>query len=127
MQLVELEHCAYQVLALPSVLDELGQIPADRRVDLRGLKAKFHRFSEDGQERLTSANFHEADKSLEIWAFIHGRHRAYCFFDGPSVVVVTSVIMKKTQKPDRKVIKHACRVRKDYFEAKQSRRLQIDR
>ncbi len=126
MQLVTLERCIFDVLALPTALEEMDEIPRDRLADYKGLKVKFTKFAEAGTQKITSAGFHEANKREGIWAFIHGRHRAYCFYDGPSLIVVTSVVMKKNQAPDRKVIRHACRTRDAYFEAKESGQLIID-
>ena len=53
----------------------------------------------------------------DIYEFKRGRVRAYCFIDDELQIVVTCCILKR-DKPDRKEITHARRVKEDYLAAK---------
>ena len=100
------------------VLDDLKAIAVTRRAEIQGLYDLFDRFAEGGRNALTGEQLHLANKKHGIWGIRKGDTRAYGFFDGNNVIVVTGAMLKKGQKVDPKQVKTAVDLRK---------RLQSDR
>jgi len=68
---------------------------------------------------LTDATFHEASRENDIWEFIKGQLRIYCFKDSNGQVVILSHgIIKKSQKAKKQDIERAVTLREQYLKAK---------
>jgi hypothetical protein len=124
VKLLILEHGRYKVVAkvesgdLP-VLSFLKEVPAQMQGSAKGFLPLFRRYAESGRQKLTSAVFHEADINGNIWQFIKGRLRVYCFMDEEgSILILSHGAIKKSQKPDPLEIKKAKRLRDAYVEAR---------
>jgi hypothetical protein len=109
--------------AIPA-LDFLMEAPADFRGSAKGMWALFDRYAEGGRQKLTAELFHEASRNDEIWEFIKGRLRVYCFIDDGALVLLTHGAIKKTRKADGSEVARAVRLRNEYVAAKQSGDLQ---
>lgn len=82
-----------------------------------GFKPLFKRYAQDGRKGVTTELFHCVDDDDDIWEFIKGQLRVFCFKDG-SCIVLTHGALKKTQKVDRKEVAKAVAAKTRYFEGK---------
>ena len=112
----EAHHVGTVVRSVP--LDFLMAGDSNFGSSARGMFALFQRYAAAGRLLLPASVFHEADRSLEIWQFIKGRLRVFCFLDGAALVVLTHGVVKKTQKADRQEVERAVRIRASYLSAK---------
>jgi hypothetical protein len=91
----------------------------DMQASARGMLALFQRYAQDGRARLTSSNFHEANREEGIWEFIKGRLRVFCFVDQDGALIVLSHgAVKKQQKADRREVERTIRLKQAYLQAK---------
>lgn len=83
-----------------------------------GLYEMLKHVAERGLEGVPAAWVHEANKKESIYEFIKGPLRLF-FFKGKDgqVVVCTDGVRKKGKKADRKSVKKAVALRKEYLEA----------
>lgn len=87
----------------------------------KGFKSLFERYARSGRRELTTALFHEADKSQGIWEFVKGSLRVYCMLDGDgNVLLLSHGIIKKGQKAKKSDIERAIALRDRYDVAKKS-------
>lgn len=89
-----------------------------------GLLDMLNRAAAGGLRQFSSKQSHYINEDPKIYEFIRGPLRLI-YFHGESnnVVVSTEVVVKKSQKADKKVVSKAKKVRKDYFEAIQNKTL----
>jgi hypothetical protein len=129
MKLTVLKEKRFRVAAIgigddSAVLTFLKEAVPDMQGSAAGMWALFDRYADDGRKRLTTAVFHEANKQEEIWEFIKGRLRLFCFLDEGALVILTHGAVKKTQKADKSEVREAVHMKRAYFEAKQNHQLQ---
>jgi hypothetical protein len=92
---------------------------SDMQASATGMLALFQRYAQDGRARLTSSNFHEANREQGIWEFIKGRLRVFCFVDQDGALIVLSHgAIKKQQKADRQEVAKAVRLKEAFLAAK---------
>ncbi len=132
MRLVKLIKARYEVVApaeegsLSEVARFLAEAPADMQASARGIYVLLQRYAQDGRQRLTSDNFHEANKPEGIWQFIKGRLRVFCFMDAQGgLVVLSHCAIKKTQKADSQEVDRAIRLKKQYETAQKEGSIQL--
>ncbi len=77
---------------------------------------------------LPSDLFHEVDKVNHIWEFIKGRLRVLCFVDPEqgSLLVLSHVFVKKTQKAPADEVRQAIRLKDEVIQARRSGTLTIE-
>lgn len=80
----------------------------------RGFASLFERYASAGRTRLTSEMFHQVDSKNNIWEFVRGDIRIFCFKDG-TAVVLTHATIKKTQKVNPQDVITAVSTREGYF------------
>lgn len=80
----------------------------------KGFKPLFTRYAEHGRNGLTAELFHEVNPKNEIWEFVKGDLRIFCFKD-ENHVVLTHGCIKKSQKVDQRQITIAVEAKKAYF------------
>jgi len=86
--------------------------------DCTKVQQTMDRYAASGFVRLPSDQLKSVTSPQnDIYEFKRGRVRAYCFIDEESVIVVTCCLLKK-DKPDKKEIEHARKVKTEYFSAK---------
>lgn len=101
------------------VLDFLATAPSNYQSSAKGFKSLFQRYAQGGRQMLTDATFHEASRENDIWEFIKGQLRIYCFKDSNGQVVILSHgIIKKSQKAKKQDIERAVTLREQYLKAK---------
>jgi len=101
------------------VTDFLHSQPKERSGTAKGFKSLFERYAEGGRNKLTAALFHEVNNKENIWEFIKGGLRVFCYVDNDEKLVLLSHgALKKKQKVSQKDLKHAISVKKKYLEAK---------
>lgn len=132
MRLVKLIKAKYEVVAAAEeggkseVTRFLADAPADMQASARGIYVLLQRYAQDGRQRLTSDNFHEANKPEGIWQFIKGRIRVFCFIDAQGgLVVLSHGAIKKTQKADPQEVDRAIRLKKQYEAAQKEGSIQL--
>jgi hypothetical protein len=86
MHLLILREAKFRVAAVAEsdsipALDFLRDAPPQMRGSATGMWALFDRYAEGGRQKLTAELFHEANRVDDIWEFIKGRLRMYCFVD----------------------------------------------
>ncbi len=129
MKLHVLESAARKVVAVTKedadgsekcpVTDFLHEQPKERSGTAKGFKSLFERYAEGGRNKLTKSLFHEVDSKENIWEFIKGSLRIFCYVDNDEkLVLLTHGTLKKTQKVSKKEVNHAISVKKKYLEAK---------
>jgi hypothetical protein len=86
-----------------------------------GLLDMLERVAKVGFEGFSSKQSHYINEDPKIFEFIRGPLRLI-YFHGKdnNVVVSTEVVKKKSKKADKKVVKKAIQIRKDYFESIQN-------
>jgi hypothetical protein len=102
------------------VLEFLTNAPPNMAKSAKGMWALFRQYSREGRRGLTASMYHEASKSDQIWQFIKGRLRIYCFEDKGGLVVLTHGSVKKGQKADPTEVAAAVRVRNSYVAAREA-------
>jgi hypothetical protein len=103
------------------LLDFLQSMPSNYKSSAKGFKALFQRYALGGRQMLTDATFHEASREDDIWEFIKGQLRVYCFRDGDDKLVILSHgILKKTQQAKKQDVERAARLRERYLKAKEN-------
>lgn len=107
--------------------DFLLDAPAELKGSARGMWALFDRYAEGGRQKLTAELFHEADRGEQIWEFVKGRLRLYCFIDDGAVVILTHGTLKKSQKVARQDVARAVSLRAAYLDARRRGSLQWER
>lgn len=86
------------------VLEFLKSVPPNYQSSAKGFKALFQRYAQGGRQMLTDAVFHEASRGNDIWEFIKGQLRIYCFkYSNGQVVILSHGIIKKSQKAKNKI------------------------
>lgn len=89
-----------------------------------GLLDMLERAAEGGLQQFSSKQSHYINEDPKIYEFIRGPLRLIYFHgENNNVVVSTEVVVKKSQKADKKVVSKAKKMRKDYFEAIQNNTL----
>jgi hypothetical protein len=78
------------------------------------MKTLFERYANSGREQLPTDLFHHANEQQQIFEFIKGQLRVFCFIDG-NTVVLTHGALKKTQKASSAEIQEAVNCREKYF------------
>lgn len=108
------------------VLKFLSEIAPNHQASAKGFKPLFRRYAEDGRQRLTTDTFHHANAELDIWEFIKGQLRVYCFRDADDQLIILSHgVVKKTQKAKSQDIQRAVSLRQRYLTAKQEGILEV--
>lgn len=103
----------------------LGAAP-DMQASAKGVYALLKRYAMDGRSKLTSGNFHEANKQEAIWEFVKGRLRIFCYVDSnESLVLLSHGAVKKTQKADKGEVARAVRLKQAYLAAKKAGTVEI--
>lgn len=93
----------------------------DMQASAQGVYALLKRYATDGRDKLTSGNFHEANKQEAIWEFVKGRLRIFCYVDSnESLVLLSHGAVKKTQKADKSEVAKAVRLKQAYLAAKKA-------
>lgn len=130
MQMFRVEHKQNTVLASEELTAGLYQDPvgveSNMKAHAKKLKVFFERYATAGRSKLTKEAFHEADRELGIWEFRSGQLRAFCFFDNGSLIVVSHVSLKKTQRADTRDVEKAARLKHRYILAKRLETLKIE-
>ncbi len=108
------------------VLDFLTDASSQYSGSVKGLKVLFQRYGQLGRNGLTTELFHEVSKNEQIWEFIKGDLRVFCFKDphDGSVVVLSHAIIKKGRKTKESDVTKAKSARNVYLAAKVSGKLQ---
>ncbi len=83
----------------------------------------FERYAVGGRQALTAELFHEAGDNGNIWEFVKGRLRVYCFKDDNGLVILTHGVVKKTQTTAQSDITRAVREKEAYLVAKKNGQL----
>lgn len=78
-----------------------------------GLKGLFERYADSGRAKLSTEVFHHADQKEEIFEFIKGQIRIFCFLDG-NAAILTNGALKKTPKASSSDVGEAIRCRNLY-------------
>ncbi|WP_197039185.1 type II toxin-antitoxin system RelE/ParE family toxin [Guyparkeria halophila] len=125
MRLLRLEDGSCEILALPDVPDGIKDIPDARSADRKKLVALIKRCALNGISQMPRKVFHHANQQNDIWEFVAGNHRAYCFKEGGRLVVLTSIYRKKQQKAPKSEVSRAIRAKNDYLEAVKNGTLEI--
>jgi len=80
---------------------------------------------QQGPKSLNKKICHRIDDDHDIWQIRKGRIRLLWFYDKGRVIVCAHTFLKKSQKTPRRERDKARRVKKAYFQAKQSGQLNI--
>lgn len=108
------------------VLDFLKNIPPNYQSSAKGFRSLFERYAKGGRQLLTESLFHEANKENDIWEFIKGQLRIYCFKDDRGQLVILSHgIVKKSQKAKKQDIEKAFKLREEYLKAKEKGEIEV--
>lgn len=99
----------------PDVLVWLHGLPQDMQGSAKGFKALFDRYAADGTQNLSKALFHQVDTEHQIWEFIKGRLRIFCFMDGGKLLILTHGVVKKSQKVDPSAVASAVVLKARYM------------
>lgn len=93
-----------------------------------GLLDMLERTAKSGWEQFSSKQVHFIDEKHKIYEFVRGRLRLIFFHGENSLLVVcTEVIVKKTQKADKKVVNRAIQAQKAYWKSVEDNCLTIIR
>lgn len=113
----------YNVTAVSSsgickVTDFLLELEEAYQASAEGLFNVMERVSKDGLEQLPHSLSHFVDKKEKIYEFIKGDLRLFYFKGHDNLLVVcTSVVIKKTQKVDKKQVNLATRLKLEYLQS----------
>lgn len=99
-------------------LDDLQSLEQNHESHVHGIMELMSQYASYGREGLTSNQMHHADQTEGILEFIRGRIRVMCFQDDHGLVLLCCANLKNTQKADKKSVKKAIRLKKDYLNAK---------
>lgn len=85
-----------------------------------GLLDMICRIAENGFKQFSSKQCHLINKDKKIYELIRGRLRLI-FFHGKNktIMICTEVVVKDTQKTDRKVVNRALKIYDDYYNSLQ--------
>ena len=104
------------------VLHQLRLLERTRRAAVKGLKVQWQRFAQAGHGAQLGDSLKRVDPR-GIWEFCRGDLRAIGFSDDGRIFLISTVLMKQTQKVDRQAVEKAVRVRDEYLRAKVSNQL----
>jgi len=79
----------------------------------------------NGPHGLLKEWFHLVDSAEEIYEFVKGDLRLFCFIGDGAVVVCSSVALKRRRKADPQEVAKAVRLKKSYWIAKQKNQVVI--
>ena len=100
------------------VTDFLQELEDAYQASAEGLFDVMERVSIDGLDQLPYSLSHFADKKEKIYEFIKGDLRLFYFKGHDNLLVIcTSVVIKKTQKVDKKQIDLAIRLKLEYLQS----------
>jgi Phage derived protein Gp49-like (DUF891). len=107
-------------------LDDLEKLEANHQSQVHGIFELFSQYAAEGRAGLTDHQMHHADQGEGILEFIRGRIRVMCFQDDHGLVLLCCANLKNTKKADKKSVKRAIRLKKDYLKAKGEDNLNIE-
>lgn len=93
--------------------------------ELAKLAALLERMVEHGPTVIPESRNHQVDAKHKLFQLRVDQLRVIWFYDVGRVVVCAHSYRKKTQRAPRGEVKAACRVREEYFLAKEQRRLRV--
>lgn len=76
----------------------------------KGFRPLFQRYAKSGRRGLTTDLFHEVDSKDEIWEFIKGDLRVFCFMH-KNLVILTHGAVKRSQRVDPQEVGTAARAK----------------
>jgi hypothetical protein len=88
-----------------------------------GLGALWERIPKTGPKSLGAALYHRVDEKDDIYEFIKGDIRLFCFEADGAIVVCSHAIIKKSQKTKRKDIAPAIALKERYLVAEKTGRI----
>jgi hypothetical protein len=125
VKLVILKRKSYTVAAyikedgdVIQALDELKGLGAKYSGSAKGVASLFKLYAEHGRLRpygLTKEQMHHANYDPDIFEFIKGDVRVFCFIDG-NMAVLTNSGLKKGQKANKKDVAKAIKIYRQYDE-----------
>lgn len=123
MKLIILQRNRYTVAAYISddggsiqALDELRELGSRYNGSAKGIVSLFKIYAENGRLRpygLTKEQMHHANYDPDIFEFIKGDVRVFCFIDG-NMIVLTNSGLKKGQKANKKDVAKALKIFRQY-------------
>lgn len=100
------------------VTDFLRELEDAYQASAEGLFDVMKRVSMDGLDQLPHSLSHFVDKKEKIYEFIKGDLRLFYFKGYDNLLVIcTSVVIKKTQKVDKKQVDLAVRLKLEYLQS----------
>lgn len=75
-----------------------------------GFRSLFQRYADKGRRGVTAELFHEVDSKNDIWEFVKGDLRIFCF-TRKNAIILTHGAIKKSQKVDPKEVSAAVRAK----------------
>lgn len=121
----------YQIVAVVvngdcPVENFLCDTEASTKSTREALAQMLERVAELGLQNVPYKWSHEVSKREQIYEFIKGPLRLFYFKgEGRQIAVCTSGVRKSGQKADKAAVDHAKKMRDAYFEAVQSKTLQV--
>lgn len=104
--------------AVCKVTDFLQEPTSAYQASADGLFNVMERVSKDGLDQLPHSLSHFVDKKEKIYEFIKGDLRLFYFKGQDNLLVIcTSVVIKKTQKVDKKQVNLAIRLKLEYLQS----------
>ena len=100
------------------VTDFLQELENTYQANAEGLFDVMERVSTNGLDQLPYSLSHFVDKKEKIYEFIKGDLRLFYFKGHDNLLVIcTSVVIKKTQKVDKKQVDLAIRLKLEYLQS----------
>lgn len=100
------------------VTDFLQELEETYQASAQGLFGVMERVSRDGLDQLPHSLSHFVAKKEKIYEFVKGDLRLFYFKGHDNLLVIcTSVIIKKTQKVDKKQVDLAVRLKLEYLQS----------
>lgn len=98
---------------------EVGKLPAKEHLEKASLDVKIKlatlvRYIADAGQILDTRKFRLVDPKERLYEFKPLSHRFFTFFFKGRKIIITNAYMKKSQKIDRKELKRAKDIKKDY-------------
>lgn len=98
---------------------EAGKLPAKKYLEKSSLEVKiklatFIKYIADAGEILDTKKFRLVDPKERLYEFKPLSHRFFNFFFKGRKIIITNAYMKKSQKVDRRELKKAKDIKKDY-------------
>ena len=104
--------------AVCRVTDFLQEPEGTYQASADGLFDVMERVSKDGLDQLPHSLSHYVDKKEKIYEFVKGDLRLFYFKGQDNLLVIcTSVVIKKTQKVDKKQVDLAVRLKLEYLQS----------